>query len=173
MGTFGSSITWSRAPRRKAKRRRQLAMRLWTLHPKYLDGSGLVSLWREALLAREVLRGRTRGYRYHPQLQRFRACKFPRSAINAYLVAVYAEALSRGYKFDRSKMARVRTAQRLVVTNQQLSYEWSWLLYKLQRRNLTLYRRHRAVALPDAHPLFSVVRGPISDWEHVNHEMSA
>ena len=29
-------------------------MRLWTLHPKYLDGVGLVALWREALLARAV-----------------------------------------------------------------------------------------------------------------------
>ena len=143
-------------------------MRLWTLHPKYLDGLGLVSVWREALLAREVLRGRTRGYRHHPQLQRFRACEFPRSAINAYLVAVYAEALCRGYEFDRSKLARVITIQQLVATNEQLNYEWDWLLHKLQRRNLPLYRRHRAVPLPDAHPLFLVVRGPVCEWERVN-----
>ncbi|WP_338140756.1 pyrimidine dimer DNA glycosylase/endonuclease V [Candidatus Nitrotoga sp. 1052] len=26
-------------------------MRLWTLHPCYLDSRGLVALWREALLA--------------------------------------------------------------------------------------------------------------------------
>ena len=147
-------------------------MRLWTLHPKYLDGSGLVSLWREALLAREVLRGRTRGYRHHPQLLRFRRCEFPRSAINAYIIAVYAEALSRGYKFDRSKLARVPAAQRLVATNEQLSYEWSWLLHKLEHRDLPLYRRLRAVSLPDAHPLFSVVRGPVCDWERVNREIS-
>jgi hypothetical protein len=38
----------------------------------YLDGRGLVALWREALLAQAVLRGRTRGYR-HPQLARFRS----------------------------------------------------------------------------------------------------
>jgi len=25
-------------------------MRLWTLHPKYLDARGLVALWREGLL---------------------------------------------------------------------------------------------------------------------------
>jgi len=46
-------------------------MRLWTLHPKYLDAKGLVALWREALLAQKVLRGKTRGYRHHPQLFRF------------------------------------------------------------------------------------------------------
>ncbi|HEU5178767.1 MAG TPA: pyrimidine dimer DNA glycosylase/endonuclease V, partial [Burkholderiales bacterium] len=32
-------------------------MRLWSLHPKYLDARGLVALWREALLAQAVLRG--------------------------------------------------------------------------------------------------------------------
>ena len=63
-------------------------MRIWTLHPKYLDPQGLVALWREALLARAVLRGETRGYRHHPQLQRFQAQAAPRSAINAYLTSV-------------------------------------------------------------------------------------
>jgi hypothetical protein len=43
-------------------------MRLWSLHPQYLDPQGLVALWREALLAQAVLRGKTRGYKHHPQL---------------------------------------------------------------------------------------------------------
>ena len=60
-------------------------MRLWTLHPRYLDAAGLVALWREGLLARAVLRGKTRGYRHHPQLERFRCHASPRSAINRYL----------------------------------------------------------------------------------------
>jgi hypothetical protein len=30
-------------------------MRLWTIHPKYLAGVGLVALWREAPLARAVI----------------------------------------------------------------------------------------------------------------------
>ncbi|WP_343214776.1 pyrimidine dimer DNA glycosylase/endonuclease V, partial [Dokdonella sp.] len=40
-------------------------MRLWSLHPRYLDPQGLVALWREALLAKAVLRGETRGYTQH------------------------------------------------------------------------------------------------------------
>ena len=32
-------------------------MRIWSLHPEYLDSRGLVALWREALLAQAVLRG--------------------------------------------------------------------------------------------------------------------
>jgi len=47
-------------------------MRLWSLHPKYLDSRGLVALWRESLLAQAVLRDETIGYRNHPQLERFR-----------------------------------------------------------------------------------------------------
>jgi hypothetical protein len=60
-------------------------VRLWTLHPRYLDTRGLVALWREALLARAVLRGRTRGYRHHPQLTRFRRQADPVACVNAYL----------------------------------------------------------------------------------------
>ena len=43
-------------------------MRLWSIHPRYLDSMGLVALWREALLAQAVLRGETKGYKFHPQL---------------------------------------------------------------------------------------------------------
>jgi hypothetical protein len=46
-------------------------MRLWSVHPRYLDRQGLTAAWREALLAQKVLTGTTRGYRNHPQLVRF------------------------------------------------------------------------------------------------------
>jgi Pyrimidine dimer DNA glycosylase len=140
-------------------------MRLWTLDPSYLDAQGLVALWREALLAREVLRGRTRGYRRHPQLARFIASPSPRAAINAYLAAVYCEAMARGYKFDRSKLGRTARPPAIRTTRGQLHYEWEWLLRKLRRRNPALYRRHIAVSTPAAHPLFRIVAGPIADWE--------
>jgi Pyrimidine dimer DNA glycosylase len=142
-------------------------LRLWTLHPGYLDAQGLVALWREALLAREVLRGRTAGYRQHPQLKRFRLCASPRSAINAYLAPLHAEADSRGYHFDRSKLARVASEQRVLATDGQLRYEWSWLLSKLRRRSAALYRLHGVVAHPAAHPLFEIVPGPVEAWERV------
>ena len=142
-------------------------MRLWTLHPQYLDAQGLVALWREALLAREVLRGRTEGYRQHPQLRRFRTCESPRSAINRYIAIVWAEAQSRGYKFDHSKLGRNVSIQRIPVTDGQLHYEWRWLLKKLQRRTPVAYRRHLEVSVPTVHPLFHVVSGPVAEWEQV------
>ncbi len=142
-------------------------MRLWSLHPKYLDAQGLVALWREALLAREVLRGRTAGYRHHPQLERFRLCVAPRSAINGYLMPIYAEAVCRGYDFDRAKLGRVARAQRILVSDEQLRYEWSWLQDKLRRRSPAVHRLQRALPLPMAHPLFEIVQGPVATWERV------
>jgi hypothetical protein len=83
---------------------RRYDMRLWSLHPRYLDPQGLVALWREALLARAVLRDETRGYAHHPQLERFKMHSTPRLAINAYLATIHSEATSRGYRFDRTKV---------------------------------------------------------------------
>ena len=142
-------------------------MRLWTLHPRYLDAQGLVALWRETLLAREVLRGHTSGYRHHPQLRRFRLCATPRSSINRYLAAVGAEAQSRGYNFDRSKLGRNVSVQRIFATDGQLQYEWHWLLEKLRGRSPLVYRHHLEVSVPDVHPLFKIIPGPVAEWEHV------
>lgn len=140
-------------------------MRLWTLHPKYLDPQGLVALWREALLAQAVLRGRTRGYRHHPQLQRFQAQPAPRSAINAYLGGVLSEADARGYAFDRRKLAPVRGRVVMRATNGQLAFEWMHLMRKLKARNPRLYRQWKSETQPDPHPLFRVVSGDVEEWE--------
>jgi len=47
-------------------------LRLWSIHPKYLDYKGLVAVWREGLLAKRVLMGETKEYRDHPQLLRLK-----------------------------------------------------------------------------------------------------
>jgi len=140
-------------------------MRLWTLHPKYLDPQGLVALWREALLARAVLRGETKGYRHHPQLIRFQSHAAPRSAINAYLGSVLAEADVRGYAFNRRKVGPVRAHRRIESTAGQLEYEWRHLMRKLRARSPSLYRRWRSVASPESHPLFRIRRGAVESWE--------
>lgn len=79
-------------------------MRLWSLHPGYLDAKGLVACWREALLAQAVLAGRTKGYTRHPQLERFRDTPEPLAAIGAYLAAIAEEATRRGYHFDATRI---------------------------------------------------------------------
>ena len=143
-------------------------MRLWSLHPRYLDPQGLVALWREALLARAVLGGHTRGYRNHPQLERFRCQVAPRSAISSYLQGIYAEAVVCGYSFDRSKIGRVRIQAPVPVTTGQVQHEWHHLLQKLAVRNPALYERWRSITEPDCHPLFSLQPGPIESWERVS-----
>jgi hypothetical protein len=140
-------------------------MRLWSLHPRYLDPQGLVALWREALLARAVLRGETKGYRSHPQLDRFRDQANPLSAMDAYLAGVYREAVARGYSFDPSKIDPAQTCVQLPVTDGQISYEWQHLLQKLAARNPVLFERWRNCDRPDCHPLFVVHPGPIAPWE--------
>lgn len=148
-------------------------MRLWTIHPQYLDAPGLVALWREALLARAVLRGRTAGYRHHPQVQRFHACTLPISSINHYLATVYSEAKTRGYQFDRSKLSRARPVETISVTDGQVQFEWGWLLSKLRRRNPQVYRHHLAISTPELHPLFQMVVGPVAEWEHGREDSAA
>ena len=140
-------------------------MRLWTIHPKYLDPQGLVALWREALLARAVLRGRTRGYRHHPQLDRFRAHNAPRSAINAYLAAIHSEAMARGYSFDKRKIGPQRSVRSIATTFGQITYEWRHLLEKLSVRNRGLRSQWRTIDMPQCHPLFTPVPGLIEPWE--------
>lgn len=148
-------------------------MRLWTLHPRYLDSQGLVALWREGLLARAVLRGKTRGYRHHPQLQRFRDHRSPRAAINAYLRVIAAEAQSRGYFFDRSKLGPGGRDIILSATDGQLAHEWKHLLLKLRRRSPKWHGRWREVSAPEAHPVFSIVSGTIEPWERIRRTRSA
>ena len=140
-------------------------MRLWTLHPKYLDPQGLVALWREALLAQAVLRGRTRGYTHHPQLDRFRGHPSPRSAINAFLAEVHRESIRRDYSFDASKLGPVRVECRIEATTGQLDHEWEHLKRKLHARSREDYARLRGIDRPASNPLFRIVAGPIAAWE--------
>jgi hypothetical protein len=138
---------------------------LWTIHPRYLDAKGLVALWREALLARSVLTGQTRGYRHHPQLLRFRTAPDPLAAINTYLIGVADEARVRGYDFDRRKIRGRRTHPKIAETRGQLLTEWYHLLGKLEDRSPDLARLWQAVPQPSAHALFSLVDGPVREWE--------
>ena len=140
-------------------------MRLWSLHPKYLDPQGLVALWREALLAQAVLRGETRGYRNHPQLARFKSHAAPLAAISQYLKSIHVEAESRGYSFDKTKIKPTRTAGILTVTSGQMAFEWAHLLSKLERRSPDLYWAWFATAGPEVHPMFQVTEGDIEHWE--------
>lgn len=140
-------------------------MRLWSIHPKYLDRLGLLAVWREGLLAQKVLQGRTKGYRNHPQLQRFKEQKDPLAAIGAYLRGIHQESLGRDYNFDRLKIVSGKKAPEIKVTSGQLEYEFGHLLKKLKKRDARRYISFHKEKNIQTHPLFKVIKGPVEEWE--------
>ncbi|AEG18254.1 pyrimidine dimer DNA glycosylase/endonuclease V [Methanobacterium paludis] len=143
-------------------------MRLWSLHPKYLDCKGLVALWREGLLARTVLKGETRGYRNHPQLERFKNQPDPVVAIDTYLLNVYKESQLRGYKFNRGKIGDKFTNYKIEVTRGQILYELEHLKRKLDVRDHVRYLELENLDIPLINPIFKVVEGDVEPWELVH-----
>jgi Pyrimidine dimer DNA glycosylase len=140
-------------------------MRLWTVHPRYLDSKGLVAAWREALLAQKVLLGGTKGYRHHPQLIRFQEQKNPAAALASFLIGLAEEAQNRDYHFDVMKISRPLFRGQIAETRGQLLYEWNHLRAKLKVRAPELARKFQTVAEPQPHPLFRIVSGEIKSWE--------
>ena len=142
-------------------------MRIWSLHPKYLDAKGIVALWRETLLAKHVLQGKTKGYKNHPQLNRFKKQKNPVDAIDQYLDAVLKEAIQRGYNFDATKISRPFKKTKLKVTEGQLQYEAEHLLKKLKARDPKQYKQFKSFKQIELHPIFRMVKGEMEEWEIV------
>ncbi|HEY5884736.1 MAG TPA: pyrimidine dimer DNA glycosylase/endonuclease V [Pyrinomonadaceae bacterium] len=142
-------------------------MRLWTIHPRYLDTKGLLAAWREALLAQKVLQNKTKGYRSHPQLLRFKKCKDPEASIANYLRGIYAEAVQRGYNFDANKIAGPKFSGRIRCTRGQLLHEWSHLKLKLSTRDEKRHSELASVLEPEPHPLFRIVDGDVEAWERL------
>lgn len=140
-------------------------MRLWSIHPKYLDSVGLVALWRETLLAQAVMHGETKGYRHHPQLQRFQQHEDPLLAMSHYLRGIHQEALARGYHFNADKIKPYQGTVTMMVTKGQLQYEWQHLLNKLSQRSPERFAQFEAMIEPDSHPMMAVIEGEVASWE--------
>ncbi|TFH59046.1 MAG: hypothetical protein E4G91_09150 [Candidatus Zixiibacteriota bacterium] len=142
-------------------------MRLWSIHPTYLDAKGLVAVWREGLLALSVLRGNTVGYRNHPQLNRFRKEQHPVESMKRYLQNILKESIVRGYHFDSGKIGNVVICKKITVTRGQLLFEIKHLLKKLKVRDPARYRQQKGVTLVIANPVFRVVEGKVEYWEKI------
>jgi len=142
-------------------------MRLWSIHPKYLDRQGLLGLWRESLLAQKILWGETEAYKNHPQLDRFKACPDSKGAIGYYLFAIAKEAEKRKYKFDASKI-RKQTFVKIPVTIGQMVFEWVHLSQKLKKRCAQKQLQNELLMKQEellTHPLFAWHSGGIEPWE--------
>ena len=141
-------------------------VRIWSIHPQYLDAKGLVALWRETLLAKNVLEEKTKGYRNHPQLDRFKKHENGLEAIHFYLSEIYQEAQRRDYHFSAEKFLKPKNnIPRIAVQAGQIAFERKHLLNKLKLRDLALYQQWMKEEKWELHPLFEVVQGGIEDWE--------
>ena len=140
-------------------------MRLWTLHPRYLDTKGLLAVWREGLLAQKVLQNKTKGYRHHPQLRRFASSSDAVAAIAAYLREIHREAVHRGYRFLEAKITEGEFSGKILCTRGQLLYEWNHLRRKLKERDPRRHQELEGIEAPEPHPLFEIIEGEKEDWE--------
>lgn len=145
-------------------------MRLWSIHPKYLDVKGLTGLWRESLLAQKVLMNQTRGWKNHPQLYRFKEHESPIAAIGYYLLEIYLEAERRGYSFDKSKIIKpAEKVKKIKISEEQLRYEFTILKERLEKRDLNKYFElpnfEEQGRCPEHHLLFTVIQGDVEPWE--------
>jgi len=164
-------------------------MRIWSIHPSYLDAKGLVACWRETLLAQSCLmkgefephlqtphtRLRRTPYYNHPQLERFKKCKYPIQHIGWYLFNIYEEAYLRGYDFNKKKIVDFDYTglNYLTVTKGQLEYEFLHLQKKLMVRCPSKYLLNAEENLSKdieikPNPIFQVIDGQIESWEKIN-----
>jgi len=144
-------------------------MRVWSIHPKYLDTKRLTAVWRETLLAKAVLEGKTKGYKNHPQLIRFKQQKHPLKFINSYLKNIYNESVKRGYNFDITKIGNEIINNKIPVTDKQLMYEINHLKSKLKNKlkNSNHLKSINSTILPEPNPIFKIIKGNIESWEKV------
>lgn len=141
-------------------------MRIWSLHPSYLDWMGLGAQWREALLAQKVTEGKTKGWKNHPQLDRFKYHPKPMEAVGYYLKGIHDESLTRRYKYNYSKILYPDSVVDLINLSQdQLQYEFDLLQERLKKRTPEKYEENRGIKELRAHSLFKVIPGLPEKWE--------
>lgn len=88
----------------------------------------------------------------------------PVAAMGCYLHHLATEAEVRGYRFDRSRIAKVDLSVTLSVSSGQLGFEWGHLLEKLRQRAPEMWQLQRDLAYR-AHPMFEPVDGDVEPWE--------
>lgn len=143
-------------------------MRLWSIHPKYLDTKWLLASWREWLLARNVLLWNTKWYKKHPQLIRFKASFDKIKSIDAFLYQIYLESKNRWYNFDISKIELIKEEWIINVTKWQIKYEFKHLLSKLELRDLDRYNKYLKEKNIEINPIFKIINWDVEEWEKIN-----
>lgn len=156
-------------------------MRLWSIHPEYLDRAGLLGLWREALLAQQVLHGLSEGYKNHSHMQRFYALpkEDAMQHMSDYLFYIWQEGKLRGYKLNVNNIKDPRNDEPHImvvpdtlftVTSGQLALEYQILRMKVKERDPRHFERlqnfptHK-MWVPKPNPVFTLIHGKKEFWE--------
>lgn len=132
-------------------------MRLWSIHPQYLDKYGLIALWREGLLAQKVLNGGAQGYRNNPQLTRFKNTGNPLRSIGSYLSIIASEGARQGYRLNHEKIMYPNFEEEIMpVSKEQFDFEVKHLKAKLKIRDKSKYRDLEQAGNVKANPIFTL-----------------
>lgn len=111
-------------------------MSLWTVHPKYLDKQGLISLWREGLLAQKVLNGELDVKLSNPIWRQFRQAENPLKAIGSSPSLWRRKGARGGYKFSHEKIIYPNFEDyEIPVRPQDLIFEMKHLRGRLKLRD--------------------------------------
>jgi hypothetical protein len=159
-------------------------MRIWSLHPRFLDRQGLLGLWRETIQAKNALLDPQHSSNvYHErQLRRFRSHETKKSAIICiakYLHCVADEMILRDYRpslnlipyYTEEGLYDDYTPNYIIpVTSGQIEFEIQHLKAKLIERKapeLLLLRLTtiRQLFYTQLNPIFKEVGGDIEPWE--------
>ncbi len=117
------------------------------------------------MLAKHVLEGKTKGYKNHPQLNRFKNSENAVASINQYLTSVYENSVERGYSFNKNKIDPDFSPTIMTVNDKQIKFEMKHLLKKLEKRDPKLFQELSRNIEIEPHPLFRIVEGEIESWE--------
>jgi hypothetical protein len=114
--------------------------------------------------------GKTKGWKNHPQLIRFKNHNAPIHAIGFYLFIIYNEGCKRGYSYNKSKMFKiVEKVSMINISKEQLAYEFEILKNRVRGRDhtkfLELLEFGKKESYPKPHPLFHVIDGKVALWE--------
>jgi hypothetical protein len=81
---------------------------------------------------------------------------------------IYAEAESRGYSFDATKILETlpsKSKKKMRVTCGQAEYEFEHLKKKLKKRSPAFFQKIKAGEKIELHPLFRAKPGAVEVWE--------
>ena len=141
-------------------------MRLWSIHPRYLDPPGLGGLWREALLAQGVVSGRTAAYRNHPQARRVLEQADPWGSDPRLPGRGMGGGTSQEDTATTGRAScRIPASHVMAVPRGQLEYEAALLRLKLEARGPAYLDRLPPPGEVVPHPSIRVVDGGLARWE--------